>query len=64
MAVAYPISNGTFINLAAFNADEDRYRSTYDGKWVRDATREEMMSHFVGWDKELTVLMEVFASLA
>ena len=63
VAIVYPIPGGASINVAAFYGDDDKYNSTYDGKWMRDATPEEMRSHFEGWDKEFTSILEVASHL-
>jgi len=66
--LAYPISNGKFINFAGFSLSEELARTCYepdttgrrgfDGPWVRELTKEEFCKPFRGLEKETEPILE------
>ena len=55
----YPIAHGRLINVAAFRARYELESTPFDGPWVQDAPRAEMLRDFAGWEEEVRVLLEV-----
>ncbi|TFK84180.1 FAD/NAD(P)-binding domain-containing protein [Polyporus arcularius HHB13444] len=55
--VTYPISHGKFVNFVGFVTQEGAEGATYPHKWVIDATREEVVSHYSGWEPEVEQML-------
>ncbi|KZV78125.1 FAD/NAD(P)-binding domain-containing protein, partial [Exidia glandulosa HHB12029] len=58
--VAYPIAKGAFVNILAF-VTEDKCGAEYkhdNGKWVHDATTDEVVAQFKGWEPEVIALLK------
>ncbi len=55
----YPISGKTLVNIAAFTSDPAKEGASLDESVFREATKEEMMNAYVGWDPEVTTLLSV-----
>jgi len=68
LLLAYPISNGKFINVVGFCLSEELTRTCYDldtierrgfdGPWVRELTKEEFCKPFRGLERETEALLE------
>ncbi|TFY64904.1 hypothetical protein EVG20_g5781 [Dentipellis fragilis] len=56
--IVYPISNGAFINFLAFYTVPDGEGTPYEGKWMRDAPKEEVLDAFQGWEPDVQELLE------
>ncbi|KAF7790218.1 hypothetical protein EIP86_001170 [Pleurotus ostreatoroseus] len=54
----YPIAHGRLINVAAFRARYELESTPFDGPWVQDVPRAEMLRDFAGWEEEVRVLLE------
>ncbi|KAI0630491.1 salicylate hydroxylase [Trametes polyzona] len=54
----YPIARGTLINFAAMRARYDREYTTFDEAWVKDVSREELLSDFEQWEPEVQALFK------
>ncbi|OSX60641.1 hypothetical protein POSPLADRAFT_1116951, partial [Postia placenta MAD-698-R-SB12] len=58
--VSYPVSHGSFINFIGFKSYPDAEGSTYPGgKWVQDASVDELRDLFVGWEGEVQEMLQV-----
>lgn len=57
MVLAYPISQGQTINSGAVIANPSCRGTTYEGSWVTQATHEEMIAHYSGWDPQASALL-------
>ncbi|KAI0026777.1 hypothetical protein K488DRAFT_64556, partial [Vararia minispora EC-137] len=55
--VTYPISRGELINLLAFVTTPGGYGTEYKGKWVRDASPDEIRASYAGWEPEVQALI-------
>jgi salicylate hydroxylase len=55
--MAYPIRHGTLINLVAFHTRHDLENTAFNGPWVSDCDKEEMVSRFSQWEPEVEVLL-------
>lgn len=57
--VVYPISQGQIINVVAFYSNPDDEGQPLEGPVVREATQQEMMNVYKGWESEVQTLLEV-----
>ena len=63
--VIYPIAQGKFINTAAFiNLKPTEENPVFEGKWVAEATPEDVVKEFETWDPEIPRLIKVSLLLA
>ena len=56
--ITYPVEHGKFINMVAVKSKKDKKWD--DENWIIPSTKEEMMSDFEGWGKELVELISRF----
>ncbi|KAI0046039.1 FAD/NAD-P-binding domain-containing protein [Auriscalpium vulgare] len=61
--MAYPVSRGRFINLAAFDVDPGQEGSFYTEAWVTVADPRGVASLFQGWEPEVGQLIACLAGL-
>ena len=59
----YPIAGGKLINSAAFRSRYDHENTSFDGPWVQDVGRAEIMQDFAQWEPEVRALLDVSFSL-
>ena len=58
--VIYPIAQGKFINTAAFiNLKPTEENPVFEGKWVAEATPEDVVKELETWDPEIPRLIKV-----
>lgn len=57
--VVYPISAGRIINVVAFMSKVENEGKALNDLEIRDATREEVLEHFSGWEEEVMQLLSV-----
>ena len=58
--VISPIAQGKFINTAAFiNLKPTEENPVFEGKWVAEATPEDVAKEFETWDPEIPRLVKV-----
>ena len=57
--VAYPISHGTLINVAAFHSWPDKAGTKYNGKMIDEHTTEVLVNSYAGWEEEVIQLLKV-----
>ena len=62
--VVFPVQKGRFINVVPFYFDRAREDTTWEGPALRNATRDEILKMYEGWEPEVQALLEVRASLA
>ena len=62
--VVFPVQKGRFINVVPFYFDRAREDTTWEGPELRDATRDEILKMYEGWEPEVQALLEVRASPA
>ncbi|KAG6380303.1 hypothetical protein JVT61DRAFT_8412 [Boletus reticuloceps] len=55
--VTYPIAKGTIINLAALITNPSLAGKQYEGHWVSDATRDEVVEYFEGFEPDVRTLL-------
>lgn len=55
--IAYPISHGQFINIAAFDADYDQEGSTFTDPWIQDRDSGEVTNSYNNWEPEVKQLV-------
>ncbi|KII86083.1 hypothetical protein PLICRDRAFT_165768 [Plicaturopsis crispa FD-325 SS-3] len=56
--VAYPISQGAAINIAAFRTQHDLKDTTFAGPWVTDVSGDEFQACYPGWEWEVQQLLQ------
>ncbi|KAL1676193.1 hypothetical protein EV122DRAFT_280306 [Schizophyllum commune] len=56
--VVFPVQKGRFINVVPFYFDRSREDTTWEGPALRDATREEILKMYEGWEPEVQALLE------
>jgi salicylate hydroxylase len=57
--IAYTISKGSMINVAAFVCRHDLEGTAYGGPWVTEADGAEVMAVFEGWETDVRLLIGV-----
>jgi hypothetical protein len=57
--MAYPISRGRFINVAAFEVRPHEEGTHFGGPWVVDVDPSYVTSLFQGWEKDVGELIQV-----
>ncbi|KAF8133281.1 hypothetical protein EV363DRAFT_1448766 [Boletus edulis] len=57
--VTYPIAKGTIINLAALTSNPSLTGTQYEGHWVSDATRDEVVEYFEGFEPDVRTLVKL-----
>ncbi|KAF8558599.1 FAD/NAD(P)-binding domain-containing protein [Imleria badia] len=57
--VTYPIAKGTIVNFAAIVGDPSLAGTHYEGHWVSDATREELVGYFENFEPHVRSLVKV-----
>lgn len=55
----YPIAKGNMINFAAYTCDPSLTDTYYEGHWVSDATRDELVEYFDGFEPDLRMVIKV-----
>ncbi|KAL1716835.1 hypothetical protein EV715DRAFT_204573 [Schizophyllum commune] len=56
--VVFPVQKGRFINVVPFYFDRAREDTTWEGPALRDATRDEILKMYEGWEPEVQALLE------
>ncbi|KAK0502412.1 FAD/NAD(P)-binding domain-containing protein [Armillaria luteobubalina] len=56
--VVYPVSQGRFINVVAFSSVLSDEGKPFDGPFIAEANKDEMMSNFLDWEDEVKVLLQ------
>ncbi|KAF8432728.1 hypothetical protein L210DRAFT_3650186 [Boletus edulis BED1] len=57
--VTYPIAKGTIINLAALTSNPSLTGTQYEGHWVSDATRDEVVEYFEVFEPDVRTLVKL-----
>ena len=57
--VSYGIANGKLANVVGFYSIPVNEDARYDGPWVSEVSRDEMVSCYVGWENEVQELIAV-----
>ena len=60
--MSYPIAKGTIINFAALVGDPSLAGPQIEGRWVSDATREELVEYFENFELHVRSLVKVSTS--
>ncbi|KAI0317079.1 salicylate hydroxylase [Amylostereum chailletii] len=55
--VAYPISQGSFVNIVLFRAEYDKTGINFPDPWVSQADPQELLGLFEGWEPEVRTLI-------
>ncbi len=61
--VAYPISQGRILNVAAITTDRESEGTLYEGPWTTEVSQEEVRREYVGWEPEVEEIVQVCTSL-
>ncbi|KIJ63558.1 hypothetical protein HYDPIDRAFT_168382 [Hydnomerulius pinastri MD-312] len=56
--VSYPMAHGTQINLAAFVLDSQSTGKSFDGLWVTDVSREELLQKYEDFEPQAKELLQ------
>ncbi|KII92414.1 hypothetical protein PLICRDRAFT_103799 [Plicaturopsis crispa FD-325 SS-3] len=56
--VSYSISQGSIVNVVALTSQPHLAGAAYDGPWVEDCSREELLACYAGWEPEVIHLLE------
>ena len=57
--VAYPLSQGKLVNVAAFHARHELENTPYDGPWISSAGKQEFLTTTSQWEPEVQALLSV-----
>ena len=57
--IAYPISHGQFINIAAFDTDYDQEGSIFTDPWIQERDSGEVTNSYNNWEPEVKQLVGV-----
>ncbi|KAI0915573.1 hypothetical protein AcV5_003758 [Taiwanofungus camphoratus] len=55
--VSYPVSHGSFINFIGFST-LGKEGAAYEGKWVQEMPKEDLVKHYVGWEREVQEMLQ------
>ncbi|KZT63440.1 FAD/NAD(P)-binding domain-containing protein [Daedalea quercina L-15889] len=55
--ISYPIAQGKLINVVAFVTQPDGEGTRYDGEWTREASKEELINAYAGWEPLVAQLL-------
>ena len=58
--MTYPIAGGELFNVVALERKQDNYGEQYEGPWVRETTRDEILDNYSNWDPDVRALLEVY----
>ncbi|KZV88785.1 FAD/NAD(P)-binding domain-containing protein [Exidia glandulosa HHB12029] len=63
--IAYPVSQGKLINLVLYVTLDPSLRGTKWSQrmWVEDAPAEEVLNHFIGWEREVQSILACATNL-
>lgn len=53
------MARGTRINFAASCLDWKKEGATFEGPWIQEVTRDELLSAFDRWEPEVSALLQV-----
>ncbi|KAH9902771.1 hypothetical protein C8Q73DRAFT_750108 [Cubamyces lactineus] len=56
--ITYQISGGKYLNFVALCREPDGDGARYEGKWVTEAPREELLSRFTYWEPEVQQMLQ------
>ena len=59
MTVAYMVSNGRLLNVAALRMYAEKEGTPIEGDMIREVPHEELLSNFEGWEEEVRQLCQV-----
>ena len=57
--IAYPIAKGTLINVATVISDPSWKGTRYEGRWVGDASRDDVVNPFHDFEPDVRALVKV-----
>lgn len=53
------MARGTRIYFSASRFNWEKENTTFDAPWVQDVSHEELLTVFVGWEPEVSALLQV-----
>ncbi|TFK34050.1 hypothetical protein BDQ12DRAFT_700563 [Crucibulum laeve] len=56
--VVYPISSGSLINIGAFHAREELAGTPFQGPWVTNVEKDELLAVHADWEPELQAILQ------
>ena len=57
--ITYPLAKGSIINVVASTYDPSSTGTPYEGRWVSDATRDEVVGHFDDFEPDARAVIQV-----
>ncbi|KAK7686301.1 hypothetical protein QCA50_010525 [Cerrena zonata] len=60
----YPMARGTRINFAASRLYWEKENTRFNEPWIREVSRDELLSAFDGWEPEVSALLQCTPSLS
>lgn len=60
--VSYSIAQGDIVNVITFDSHNDKAGTTYEGPWVTECQKDELLECYDGWEPEVRTLLEVSES--
>ena len=57
--MAYPISCGRYVNVIGFYSDMFKEDTPFEGSQIGQATTEEVMKTYDGWEPEVRAILSV-----
>lgn len=60
--VSFPISQGRLVNVVLLKYEPAHRGTTYPAPWVSEATQDELIEVYAGWDLQVTALLKVRAA--
>ena len=61
--VSYSITQGEIVNVITFDSHLDRVGDPFDGPWVSECPKAELLQCYSGWEPEVQTLLEVISSV-
>ncbi|KZT01928.1 FAD/NAD(P)-binding domain-containing protein [Laetiporus sulphureus 93-53] len=55
--LTFPVSQGRVINVVAFFSQPELEGTAYDGPWVRQVTKDELLADFASWESQVRSLL-------
>ncbi|KAH9840776.1 FAD/NAD(P)-binding domain-containing protein [Rhodofomes roseus] len=55
--IAFPIAQATLINIVCFVSQPEQEGTKYDGAWVREASKQELLDAYAGWEPTMIELL-------
>lgn len=57
--VAYTVSKGTMVNVAAYRMDRNLDHTAFEGSWVSSLDEEDVKALYAHWEPEVKAIIDV-----